>query len=67
MDFDAFPRLDVERDDDLVLYVGRLDVRKNPQLLLRAFAEVAAGRAEARLVIVGSGPLETRLRALARA
>ncbi len=66
VDFEAFRRIDVEREDDLVLFVGRLDVRKNAQLLLRAFASVAARRANARLAIVGRGPLEGRLRELAR-
>ncbi len=65
VDFDALPRLDRERDPHLVLFVGRLEPRKNPQLLIRAFAKTVAARPDARLVIAGRGPLEARLRALA--
>jgi glycosyltransferase involved in cell wall biosynthesis len=45
----------------LVLHVGRLVEKKGTALLLRAFAEVARRRPEARLVIVGDGPLRGRL------
>ncbi|MEA3062175.1 MAG: colanic acid/amylovoran biosynthesis glycosyltransferase [Sphingomonadales bacterium] len=45
----------------LVLHVGRLVEKKGTALLLRAFAEVARRRPEARLVIVGDGPLRARL------
>src|SRR5438067_1604214 len=67
VDFDAFPRLDVPRDDDLVVFVGRLDVRKNPQLLIQAFAQVARARPNARLAIIGAGKQERRLIELAAA
>ncbi len=62
--FDAFPRGEMQRDEDIVLFVGRLDHRKDPILLVHAFARVAARRPGARLVIVGVGPLEPQLRAL---
>jgi glycosyltransferase involved in cell wall biosynthesis len=45
----------------LVLHVGRLVEKKGTALLLSAFAEVARRRPEARLVIVGDGPLRRRL------
>jgi glycosyltransferase involved in cell wall biosynthesis len=45
----------------LILHVGRLVEKKGTALLLRAFADVAARRPEARLVIVGDGPLRGRL------
>jgi glycosyltransferase involved in cell wall biosynthesis len=47
------------------LYVGSLIRRKRVDILLRAFAEVKAKSPRARLVIVGGGPLETELKALA--
>ncbi len=66
VDFGAFPFRRVERDPATVLFVGRLDHRKNPELLVRAFATLAGSHAGARLVIVGQGSLEPRLRRLAR-
>jgi D-inositol-3-phosphate glycosyltransferase len=65
VDFDAFSPTGVPRDEETVLFVGRLDVRKNAQLLIRAFASVVKQRPGARLVIVGRGSLERRLRDLA--
>jgi glycosyltransferase involved in cell wall biosynthesis len=44
--------------------VGRLSPEKNQTRLLRAFAQVHARRPEARLLIVGGGPLEDDLAAL---
>ena len=49
-----------------VLSVGRLVERKGFDLALRAFAAAAARRPELAYVLVGSGPEEARLRALAR-
>ena len=65
VDLEAFHPGDGQRDDDTVLFVGRLDHRKNAQLLLRAFALVARRHATARLVIAGTGALERPLRSLA--
>jgi glycosyltransferase involved in cell wall biosynthesis len=45
----------------LILHVGRLVEKKGTSLLLRAFAEVARRRPEARLVVIGDGPLRARL------
>jgi len=47
------------------LYVGSLIRRKRVDILLRAFAEVKAKSPRAHLVIVGGGPLEAELKALA--
>ena len=47
-------------------FVGRLVEQKDPDTLLRAFALCAARSAQARLIMVGEGPLEARLRQLAR-
>jgi glycosyltransferase involved in cell wall biosynthesis len=45
--------LDLPADAPVVLSVGRMTPEKNPGLLLRAFAVVAAHRPDARLVVVG--------------
>jgi glycosyltransferase involved in cell wall biosynthesis len=51
---------------EVLLYVGRLAGEKNLDFLLRAFARVVAQRPQARLLLVGRGPDEGRLRRLAR-
>jgi glycosyltransferase involved in cell wall biosynthesis len=45
----------------VLLHVGRLVEKKGTAMLIRAFAEVARAHAEARLVIVGDGPLRAKL------
>jgi glycosyltransferase involved in cell wall biosynthesis len=45
-----------------VLYVGRLAPEKNLDLLARAFQAIAAHRPEAKLVVVGEGPMAARWR-----
>ncbi len=49
----------------LVLAVGRLIEQKDHATLLRAFARARTEHPEARLAILGSGPLESETRALA--
>lgn len=49
----------------MVLYVGRLAVEKNLHLLLDAWRQLEGRRRDARLVIVGTGPLEASLAAAA--
>jgi phosphatidylinositol alpha-1,6-mannosyltransferase len=51
----------------VVLSLGGLKPRKNLPLLLRAWREVASARADARLLVAGSGPLEAALRRRAEA
>ncbi len=51
----------------LVISVGRLVRRKGHDTLLRAWPEVLRKHPEARLVIVGDGPMRRRLTAAARA
>lgn len=46
--------------------VGRFVEKKAPQLTLEAFARVAASRPDARLVLIGDGPLRLRCVGLAR-
>jgi glycosyltransferase involved in cell wall biosynthesis len=50
-----------------VLYVGRLVADKNLAKLIAAFASAGFGVGEAELVLAGTGPLESELRAAARA
>lgn len=54
-------------DDALVIgFVGRLVAQKAPDVLIRAFAGVARSVApHARLAMIGAGPLESEMRALA--
>ena len=49
----------------LALAVGRLIAQKDHATLLRAFARVRSALPEARLAILGAGPLEAETRALA--
>jgi glycosyltransferase involved in cell wall biosynthesis len=68
---DLEPLLGLERRDRpagapvRVLTVGRLVPDKNLATLLTAFAEAGFADGEAELVLCGSGPLESELRALA--
>jgi glycosyltransferase involved in cell wall biosynthesis len=54
-----------ERREKLLLAVGRLNVQKGFDLLLRAFAESAVWRDGWRAIIVGEGPERANLQALA--
>jgi glycosyltransferase involved in cell wall biosynthesis len=50
----------------IVGFVGRLSAQKNPEMLIRAFADVARDIPQARLAIIGIGELETQLKTLAK-
>jgi glycosyltransferase involved in cell wall biosynthesis len=52
-------------EDLAVLYVGRLAAEKNLPLLVRAFRALQAQRPQARLVVVGDGPVRGELEGLA--
>jgi glycosyltransferase involved in cell wall biosynthesis len=54
----------VPADAPLALAVGRLIEQKDHRTLLHAFSLAREGRPEARLAILGSGPLESATRAL---
>ena len=51
---------------ELLLYVGRLAEEKNLDFLLRAFARIVTARPQARLLLVGKGSRERRLRRMAQ-
>lgn len=46
-----------------VLYVGRLAAEKNLELAIAAFQSIRRARPDARLILVGDGPMTSRLRA----
>ena len=58
------PRLDNE-EKPLILHVARLVEKKGTAYLIRAFAKVHTQINDARLVIIGEGPLKASLMALA--
>jgi glycosyltransferase involved in cell wall biosynthesis len=64
IDLERFRPLPKNPDQPLVVMVGRFVEKKGFEDGLLAFARAARGR-PAKLVLVGSGPLEGRLRALA--
>jgi glycosyltransferase involved in cell wall biosynthesis len=65
VDLDAFRPAERRPEPGLILHVGRLVEKKGTHLLIRALAEVLQERREARLVVVGDGPLRPRLEAQA--
>jgi glycosyltransferase involved in cell wall biosynthesis len=70
-DMELTPRAEARRvmgvDDDAIVigFVGRLVEQKAPEVLIEAFAATAKVEPRARLALVGSGPLEAPMRALA--
>jgi glycosyltransferase involved in cell wall biosynthesis len=54
--------LSLADDARILLYVGRLEPQKDPELLMDAFAEARRTDDRLRLVVVGSGGLEGTLR-----
>ncbi|GAA2244063.1 glycosyltransferase family 4 protein [Rarobacter faecitabidus] len=62
---DAFASLGLADGTPIVLVTGRLVARKGQDTLIEAWPAVLASAPEARLVIVGKGPDEAKLRKLA--
>ena len=50
---------------EVIVTIGRLDPQKGYGCLLRAFRQVLGQREQARLLVIGAGPEEPKLRALA--
>ena len=57
--------LGVKQDAQVVLYVGRLHAVKGLEELLGATALQASSHPELRVVLIGEGPLESKLRSMA--
>lgn len=65
IDCERFRPLPVDRDPKLILFVGRLVEKKGCEYLLRAMALMQQRDPEARVEIIGDGPLRAKLEALA--
>ena len=52
-------------DDFVVGHVGRIDTQKNHKFLLEIFAVIVEKKPNAKLLLVGTGPLEQEIRKLA--
>jgi glycosyltransferase involved in cell wall biosynthesis len=65
IDCERFRPARVARDPKLILFVGRLVEKKGCEYLLRAMALIQARNPEARMEIIGDGPLREKLQALA--
>ncbi len=63
---EARQELGIERDAEVLGFMGRLHGQKGVDVLLGAFREVLAGRPGALLVIAGDGPERSRLEREAR-
>jgi len=62
---EARRRLGLPRHGVGLGFIGRLSEQKDPVMLLRAFARLAAEREDVYLAMVGTGPLETEARGVA--
>ena len=58
-------QLGIRPEEFLVGFVGRLTEQKNPLFLIRAFSKLLALKSNAKLVIVGDGPLRASMEKLA--
>lgn len=47
-----------ERNDKVIMTMGRLEPQKNQKMLISVFAEIAKSHPDYKLVIYGKGPLE---------
>ena len=51
-----------ERNDKVIMTMGRLEPQKNQKMLISVFAEIAKSHPDYKLVIYGKGPLEQELK-----
>jgi colanic acid/amylovoran biosynthesis glycosyltransferase len=66
VDLENFAGAQPERSEPLLIAVGRFTEKKAPQVTLRAFARAHRECPQARLVMIGEGPLLNTCRDLAR-
>jgi colanic acid/amylovoran biosynthesis glycosyltransferase len=66
INLDSFAPSDEQRQDNLILFVGRLVEKKGCMYLIRAMQKVKATCPEAELIVIGDGPERRKLEALAR-
>ena len=59
-------KLGIPDDCKVVLHIGRLAARKGVAEVLKAFERIRAKMSDVRLLIVGTGPLEVKLKQLAK-
>ncbi len=55
-----------ERDEKIILFVGRFSKEKGLDILLSSFKELKSEVSKARLVLVGSGPMEEKMRKIVK-
>jgi len=67
VDLDRFSRPGTKPERGLILHVGRLVEKKGTAVLIRALARIREDSFDARLVVLGEGPLRPRLEAQAAA
>jgi colanic acid/amylovoran biosynthesis glycosyltransferase len=65
IDVERFSPEHTARQEPIVLFVGRLVEKKGCEYLIRAMADVESARPDAKLVIIGDGPLRAECEALA--
>jgi phosphatidylinositol alpha-mannosyltransferase len=61
INFDSYKNKDVKRDQNTILFLGRLEKRKGARYTIKAFAELKKNKPEAKLIIAGDGPLRRSL------
>ena len=63
---DAFKPTHEDRDENMVLFIGRLEKRKGARQAIKAFAVLKQSKPKAKLVICGDGPLRKSLQQYVR-
>jgi glycosyltransferase involved in cell wall biosynthesis len=58
--------LGIKEDDVVLLYAGKFESKKNPLFLLNTFKELSSDNKNLKLIFLGSGPLESQLKASAK-
>ncbi len=66
VDLELISSIEVEKEENKIVYAGRLLPHKNVDALIRAMPEVLKEIPDAKLTIVGEGPMRERLTRLSR-